>query len=53
MAIFKLNPSNFGLVIKLPTHTGLFCVKTLELNISSLGPFTEDVCEAALENWDG
>jgi hypothetical protein len=29
----------FGLVPKSPTHTGLICVKTMEPNISSLGPF--------------
>jgi hypothetical protein len=28
----------FSLVLQLPTHTGLICVKTLEPNISSLGP---------------
>ncbi len=38
MAIFKSKPHQnfafFGL-----THTGLICVKTLETNILSLGPF--------------
>ncbi len=38
----SLNHQNiefFGLVPRSPTHTGLICVKTLEPNISSLGPF--------------
>jgi hypothetical protein len=33
----------FGLVPKSPTHTGLICVKPLEPNMSSLGPFKETV----------
>jgi hypothetical protein len=38
----SLNHQNFEffcLVPRSPTHTGLICGKTLELNISSLGPF--------------
>jgi hypothetical protein len=41
-AIFKPKPSKFEffrLVPRSPTHTGLICGKTLEPNISSLGPF--------------
>jgi hypothetical protein len=34
--IYNQNFKIFGLV---PTHIGLICVKTLEPNISSLGPF--------------
>jgi hypothetical protein len=40
---YKPRPSKFGffsLVSKSPAHTGLICLKTLEPNISSLGPFT-------------
>jgi hypothetical protein len=33
------NSEFYSLVPKSPTHTGLICVKTLEPNISSLGPF--------------
>ncbi len=38
----SLNHQNlefFGLVPRSPAHTGLICVKTLEPNISSLGPY--------------
>jgi hypothetical protein len=38
----SLNHQNFEffrLVPRSPTHTGLICGKTLEPNISSLGPF--------------
>jgi hypothetical protein len=38
----SLNDQNFEffrLVPRSPTHTGLICGKTLEPNISSLGPF--------------
>ncbi len=41
MAIFKPKPSKFawfGLLHKSPTHTSLDCIKTLEPNISWLGP---------------
>jgi hypothetical protein len=41
-AIFKLNHQIFEffcLVPRSPTNTGLICGKTLEPNISSLGPF--------------
>jgi hypothetical protein len=34
-----LNFEFFCLIPKSPTHTGLICGKTLESNISSLGPF--------------
>jgi hypothetical protein len=40
----SLNHQNFEffrLVPRSPTHTGLICGKTLEPNISSLGPFKE------------
>jgi hypothetical protein len=42
----SLNHQNFeffGLVPRSPTHTGLICGKTLEPNISSLGPFKKMV----------
>jgi hypothetical protein len=37
--IFKPKPSKFWTVPRSPTHTGLICGKTLEPNITSLGPF--------------
>jgi hypothetical protein len=42
MTISSINHQNFeffGLVPKSPIHTGLICVKILEPNISSLGPY--------------
>jgi hypothetical protein len=42
----SLNHQNFEffcLVPRSPTHTGLICGKSLEPNISSLGPFKERV----------
>jgi hypothetical protein len=45
MAILKPNDQNFDVwAYKSPTHTGLDCIKTLEPDISCLGPF--DTCTA-------
>jgi hypothetical protein len=48
----SLNHQNFeffGLVTKSPTQTDLICVKTLEPNISSLGPFKKIQPKPVLE----